>query len=284
MSRENDNASVPNLYKNDPLVKFIMKEAAKHRPLTREAEKEIFIEYNNPLTTQKRKDKIKSIIVNTNMRFVLDFALNYRGFRIHLADIISAGRVGLITAIDLFDTGRDMKFISFAVWYMKSYVSKLLETDDLVKLPSHQKVKLNREKKNKDVCDFDNETRELFQITQPWVSYDSPVGPDNDLKLGETLADPNHIDMEKSYLKAKIYENLREKLTEKLSKDESSALHHLFGLETGETLGLREVGEIMGKSHERIRQLRDSGLAKLKKSKEISSLVRIFFESSQEND
>jgi len=283
MPREND-VSVPNLYRNDPLVKFIMREAAKHHPLSRQAERDLFTEYKNPETTQRRKDAIKAKLVNSNMRFVLDFALNYRGFPIHLADIISAGRVGLLMAIDLFELDRDKKFISFAVWYIKSNVSKLLETDDLIKLPSHQKVKLNKEKKNKDVSQFDSNVRQLYQITQPWVSYDSPVGPDNDLKLGEIIADPNHIDMEKSHIKNKIYQSLKDKLDEKLNADEKLALSHLFGLETGESLGLREVGDIMGKSHERIRQLRDTALAKLKKSKEVSSLVKIFFEVNQESD
>lgn len=268
--------SVPYAYKNDMLVKSIMKEASRHSPITREEERELLLEYKNPETSDTRKGVIKAKILNSNMRFVIKYALNYKNIPVHLADIISAARVGVLIAIDLFDIDRNKKFISFAVWYIKSQVSKLLEGDDLIKLPSHQKVKLNKNKKEKSVENFNSEVRELYEVTQPWISYDAPIDPHSDLKLSETIADVNQDDMESIYLRTKIYSSLKEKLQERLNRDELTALVALYGLETGEPQGLREVGDIMKKSHERIRQLRDSAIVKLQKSKEIVLLASSF--------
>lgn len=271
--------NVPYNYKNDELIEYIIKDIAKYSPITREEERQLFIEYKNPNTKYTRKEKIKIILIKVNMRFVLNYALKYKNFPIHLSDIISEGKLGLIDAIELFDIERNKKFISFAVWHIKSKVSKMLEESDLIKLPSHQKVKLNREKKNKEIGQFDDETRELFELTQPKISYDSFVGTNNDLKICDIIPDTSDINLEKTHLRTKIYTVLKNKITEKLSKDESTVITYLYGLETGEEMGLREVGDIICKSHERVRQLRDSALIKLRKNKEINNLNNMFFES-----
>lgn len=279
VSETKESYSVPYNYKNDGLVEFIMKDISKYRPITREEERELFVEYRNPETPARRKEKIKVKLIKVNMRFVLNYALKYKHFPIHLSDIISEAKLGLIDAIELFDVNRNKKFISFAVWHIKSKVSKMLEEADLIKLPSHQKVKLNREKKTKDVMEFDDQTRELFELTQPKISYDSYVGSNNDLKICDIIPDVNDINLEKQHLRTKIYSVLKEKMSQKLSEDEFSVINYLYGIETGEELGLREVGDIINKSHERVRQLRDSALIKLRRNKEINSLNGLFFES-----
>jgi RNA polymerase primary sigma factor len=271
-----ENVLVPYFYKNDDLIKSIMNDASKYPPLSREAERELFVEYSNKDLPEKRKDVIKTKLVNHNMRFVLQYSFNYRNFPNHLADIIAAARTGILIAIDLFEYKREMKFISFAVWYIKSQVSKFLEGDDLIRLPSHQKVKLNRAKKTKKIEDFSDEVRELYEVTQPYISYDAPVSNDSDLKLLEIIPDRSQVNMESREIKIKAYSTIREKLKEKLTKDENIAITHLFGLETGEELGLREVGDIMKKSHERVRQLKNSALDKLRKSKEVEDLASLF--------
>lgn len=269
------NYRLPFNYKDDPLVEFIIKEIAQHTPVSRLVERELFAEYQNPNTTTKRKESIKIQLINVNMRFVLNYALNYKHFPIHLSDIISAGKMGLMEAIEKFDLDRNKKFISFAVWNIKSHVSKLLEEADLIKLPSHQKVKLNREKKLKDFSQFDEETKQLLELTQTKLSYDSPVSSNSDLKISEVIADLREEDPESKHIRSTTSEFLDIEIKSKLKADEYRAICLLFGLKSKHPMGLRETGSIMGKSHERIRQLRDASLRKLRKSVNMSHLRKL---------
>lgn len=258
--------------------KFDILEKADHAPISREEEIELFKEYFTPETSEIRREELKIKIVNVNMRFILDYCFNYKNFPIDMNDIVSAAKVGLIIAIDRFDLGRNMKFISFAVWYMKSEVSKLLEKRDMINLPSHKKVMLNRAKKNIDIEDIPDDIRELFELTQPHISFDEPLNPDSDLKVSEVIADPS-LSADRNHEKTKCLDLFKESLKSKLNEDELFTIIHIFGLESGEAMGLREVGELMNRSHERIRQLRDSAISKLGKSKD----TRLLFEIVQEN-
>lgn len=269
------NYRLPYNYKDDPLIEFIIKDIAQFKPITRQEEKELFFEYQSESTSQKRKEVIKVRLINVNMRFVLNYALNYKQFPIHLSDIISAGKMGLMEAIEKFDLDRNKKFISFAVWNIKSNVSKLLEETDLIKLPSYQKVKLNKEKKTKDFSDFDESTRQLLELTQTKLSYDSPVSSNSDLKISEVIADFREEDQEQRHVRENNSEWLDMELQSKLKSDEYRVICLLYGLKTRMPMGLRETGFVLGKSHERVRQLRDASLRKLRRSINITHLSKL---------
>lgn len=266
----------------DNLIQNIMEMAAKNPPISREEERNLFIEYNSRDISKSRKEAIKVKIINSNMRFIIDYALMYRNFNISLADVISEAKFGLIEAIDTFDVTRNKKFISIAVWHIKSHVSKLLESSDLIKLPSHRKVLLNKTKKEMDVSEFDSDMKELYDLTQPYISYDSFVSDDGDIKFSDVLEDKNLLNSEESYIMNKSLVDILHKAKDHLTEEEFYVLTSLFGLKTGESMGLREVGDTINKSHERIRQIRDGALIKLREIEGIKDLIYSYISNVKE--
>lgn len=251
----------------DYVTKLMLQEVSKTKVMSREEEQFLFKEYEK--ADEQRKQIIKSKLVQANLRFVLKIALKYKGMMsVDVNEIMTEGKIGLLHAVDLFDWRKGNKFISFAVWQIRCKISKYLEERDLIRLPAHQRVKLNRARKEKDIDEFDDEIQYLHRIAQSHTSLDSPVGED-DTVLGDLVKDENAEDAEKSSLRSNISNITSDVLETILSDDEYKVITRLFGLCGYEQITLRETKELIGKSHERVRQLRDRALKKLSKHRDI---------------
>ena len=249
------------------VTKLMLQEVSKTKVMSREEEQFLFKEYEK--ADEQRKQIIKSKLVQANLRFVLKIALKYKGMMsVDVNEIMTEGKIGLLNAVDLFEWRKGHKFISFAVWQIRCKISKYLEERDLIRLPAHQRVKLNRARKEKDIDDFDDEIQYLHRIAQLHTSLDSPVGED-DTMLGDLVKDENAEDAEKSSLRSNISNITSDVLETILSDDEYKVITRLFGLCGYEQITLRETKELIGKSHERVRQLRDRALKKLSKHSDI---------------
>jgi len=256
--------------------KMMLTEIGRNKVLTREQEKEMFIQYG--MASGREKQKIKVKIINANMRFVLRVALQYsRKMSVELSELVSEGKFGLLIAIDLFDHTTENKFISFAVWHIKCKISKYLENSDLVRLPSHQKVKLNKAKKNSNYDDADDDIRYLWDITQAPMSFDTPVG-EHDCVLGDIIGDDRIENFSDKHFRELNIQKIESIIGDVLDSDEIEVLSNLFGFESNEKNTLRQVSDIMGKSHERIRQIRDKALKKLKRNSNIRDLRDVFYQ------
>jgi len=255
------------LGEEDYVTKLMLHEVSKTVVISRDEEQLLFKEYET--ASIRTRQKIKTKLVQANLRFVLKIALQYKAkMSVDVNEVMTEGKIGLLNAVDLFDWRKGNKFISFAVWQIRCRISKYLEERDLIRLPAHQRVKLNRARKEMDPEDFGDDIQYLHRIAQSHSSLDTPIG-DGDTMLGDLVEDDTAEDAEKICLLRNISNVTADILETVLSTDEYKVITRLFGLCGHEQITLRETKELIGKSHERVRQLRDRALKKLAKHRDM---------------
>jgi RNA polymerase primary sigma factor len=240
---------------NDAILKRYLDDIRRTSPLSREEETLLFENKNNPIARQK--------IIDANMRFVLKVAIQYRSCPIPLPDLVSEGAMGLMRAIDDFDSTRGLKFISYGVWWIKAYITRAInEQGNLVRLPANQCLRIRKglkeQAKGQEVSE---EVRDLIQLGQRGVSIDSPKA-DSKSSYAESLPDASAIDPESNSEIQAIEDGVR-KVLKSLPEREYSVLSGIYGIGLNAPQTLREVGETMNISHERVRQLRDQALKRI---------------------
>ena len=228
----------------DTTLKRYLEDIRRTAPLSREEEQVLF-------QKAKEGDKIaRKKLISANMRFVLKVAIQYRGCPIPLPDLVSEGAMGLVRAIESFEHTRGLKFISYGVWWIKAYITRAInEQGNLIRLPANQHLRvrkaLHEQSRGKEI---NEEIRELIQIGQRGVSFDSPLKADSKATYAEVLPDGTASNPENE------------------SEIQSvEALARIFGINQEAPQTLREVGESMNISHERVRQLRDQALRRIRK-------------------
>ncbi len=232
----------------DVTLKRYLDDIRKTAPLTREEEQILF-------QKAKEGDKIaRQKLISANMRFVLKVAIQYRGCPIPLPDLVSEGAMGLVRAIESFEHTRGLKFISYGVWWIKAYITRAInEQGNLIRLPANQHLRvrkaLHEQSRGKEISE---DIRELIQIGQRGVSFDSPLKADSKATYAEVLADGSAINPE-SDSEIQSVENLSKELMEQLPEREAKVIEGIFGINLEAPQTLREVGESMNISHERVR-------------------------------
>ena len=263
----------------DYLTQIMINEVAKTKVISREEEQLLFQQYEH--ATGVMRERIKEKIISANLRFVLKMALQYhRKMGVDLNDLMSEGKIGLLKAVDLFDWRKEIKFISFAVWHIRCMISKYLEDIDLIRLPSHQKIKLNKLKASGEIDSADDDMKLLNELTKETASFDIQIG-DTDITLGDTIKDENIKDPNNTMTQSEIYDHLVSAIDELLEPDERIIIKSLFGLAGYHAMSIKEATELIGKTSERVRQLRNKALKKLfrnSKIKELYPLMNTFDE------
>lgn len=257
------------------ITKLMLQDVAKTKVMTTDEEKSLFIEYNST-TDSVRKEQIKSQIIQSNLRFVLKVAIYYNRITgVDLNDLMNEGTLGLFNAFRKFDHTKNIKFISLAVWDIRCMISKFLEENDLVRVPAHLKMELNKLRKsinkgNIEEVDFNMEIL-LEQNSSP-LSFDKKIGSgDDDFTLGDTLEDTSCENQEKKYYKNFINTELRNTIKTILTEEEKIVIEAMFGLNQYE-YSINETEVLIGKSKERVRQIRDRALGKMKKHMDLANL------------
>ncbi|MBQ1824593.1 MAG: sigma-70 family RNA polymerase sigma factor, partial [Fibrobacter sp.] len=169
----------------DTTLKRYLEDIRRTAPLSREEEQILF-------KRAKEGDRIaRKKLISANMRFVLKVAIQYRGCPIPLPDLVSEGAMGLVRAIESFEYDRGLKFISYGVWWIKAYITRAInEQGNLIRLPANQHLRvrkaLHEQSRGKEI---NEEIRELIQIGQRGVSFDSPLKADSKATYAEVLPD-----------------------------------------------------------------------------------------------
>ncbi len=251
---------------SDDTLRRYLDDIRKTQPIDRKEEHELF------KLCRQGGDKgrlAREKLISANMRFVLKVALQYRGCPIPLPALVSEGAMGLIRAIESFDHSRGLKFISYAVWWIKAYITRAInEQGSLIRLPANQHLRVRRALKNKNKAgeELTDEIRELIQLGESGISFDAPLKADTKTTYQEVLADPKAENPE-HYAEISSVELMAHELLSELPEREAQVIKGLFGINHEAPMTLREVGDSLKISHERVRQLRDQALRRIKKAR-----------------
>ncbi|MBT3366523.1 MAG: RNA polymerase sigma factor RpoD/SigA [Nitrospina sp.] len=259
---------------HDPLTQY-MEEISRIKILTREEEINLAkaIKAGDPKAIQE--------MVRRNLKYVVTVANKYRGLGISLQDLIEEGNIGLIQAAKRFDVSRNVKFITYAVWWIKQAIMhSLAEQSGTVKLPVKQAGKVNKINKRsqqmtqdlereptqseiaKSLGFGDEEINSIMRAYRTHLSLDSPLKDDENTPYLDLLENQDFIPYD-DQLMQELLNNKVDQLLEDLSEREAKILKMRFGF-FGEVKTLEEIGKEIGLSRERVRQIEKRAKLKLK--------------------
>jgi RNA polymerase primary sigma factor len=237
---------------------------------------------------QRGDEKAAERLVTANLRFVISYVKKYQGHGLDLSELVAIGNEGLLKAVKKFDPDQGVKFISYAVWWVRQAVLKALaEQTRSVRIPLNQNShlirlsrtetylsqELGREPTDAEIAraldDSVDNVRTARRMTAAEVSLDAPVDrTDRDAStLGERFAGQEGTDIEDDTEFKMMRECIDGILRKYLTARERKILYLYYGLEEGsEGMTLERIGEIMGVTRERIRQIRERAFEKLRES------------------
>ncbi|KAJ8763220.1 hypothetical protein K2173_025605 [Erythroxylum novogranatense] len=232
----------------------------------------------------------KDKMIKCNIRLVISIAKNYQGAGLNLQDLVQEGCRGLVRGAEKFDASKGFKFSTYAHWWIKQAVRKSLSDQSrTIRLPFHMVEATYRVKEARKQLYTENgrhpDDEEVAEATglsmkrlnavllSPKAprSLDQKIGLNMDLKPSEVIADPDEETAEDLLMKQFMKQDL-EKVLDTLSPKENQVIRMRFGLDDGRMKTLQEIGESMGVSRERIRQIESSGFRKLKNRKKTKQL------------
>lgn len=239
----------------------------------------------------KQGDKIAlEKLIRANLRFVVSVAKQYQNQGLSLPDLINEGNLGLIKAAQRFDETRGFKFISYAVWWIRqSILLAISEKSRIIRLPTNQLRDINKLKQtaNKFQTQFerlpnDEELETLMDMesekikaiklnTFDFISTDQPTDPENSgITFMDNYQDPEaetDKDINKEFMQKEIQKSLS-----KIGQKEEDILKFYYGIGVDYPMTLDEIAHKFGMSRERVRQIKEKALKRLRHNKENKSL------------
>ena len=232
-------------------------------------------------------------LVRANLRFVVSVAKQYQNQGLSLADLINEGNVGLIKAAQRFDETKGFKFISYAVWWIRQAILQAVaEQSRMVRLPLNQVGYLSRVKKTasmleqlyqrkptiKEIADEldmpEDKIESIMKLASKEVSMDAPVTDDDDLTFIDTMVPEDNYETDKQLISEMESEEIMRSLSV-LSEKEKKVIMYYFGLDgNSHSYSLEEIGSMMDMTRERVRQVKDKAIKKLR-TRSKKSLLRV---------
>ena len=263
-------------YNLDDPVRMYLKEIGQVRLLS--ADEEIELAKRVGEGDQAAKNKL----TEANLRLVVSIAKKYSGRGLHILDLIQEGNTGLIRAVDKFDWTKGNKFSTYATWWIRQAITRAIaEQARTIRVPVHMVEVINKATRcnRKLVQELGREPTveeiaaelnlpvekiiEANRTAADTLSLDTPVGDEEDTSIGSFVEDertPGPADATSNALLAEALKEILDTLTER----EADVLRMRFGMYDGRTHTLEEVGQIFGVTRERIRQIENKAIRKLR--------------------
>ena len=263
-------------YNLDDPVRMYLKEIGQIRLLTADEEVEL------AKRVSEGDQAAKDLLTEANLRLVVSIAKKYSGRGLHILDLIQEGNTGLIRAVDKFDWTKGNKFSTYATWWIRQAITRAIaDQARTIRVPVHMVEVINKATRcnRKLVQELGREPTveeiaaelglpvekiiEANRTAADTLSLDTPVGDEEDTSIGSFVEDertPGPADATSNALLAEALKEILDTLTDR----EAEVLRMRFGMYDGRTHTLEEVGQSFGVTRERIRQIENKAIRKLR--------------------
>ena len=260
---------------DDP-VKVYLREIGRVPLLSSEEEIELAVKI------EEGDEYAKQRLTEANLRLVVSIAKKYVGRGMFFLDLIQEGNVGLIKAVDKFDYRKGFKFSTYATWWIRQAITRAIaDQARTIRIPVHMVETINRLKKVQSQLLHENgyepsdeliaekmnlpveRVREIMRVAQEPVSMETPIGPEEDSRLMDFIRDEEALAPDDAALKAITSEDL-DAVLHSLAPREEDVIRLRFGLKDGRCHTLEEVGKEFNVTRERIRQIEQKAIRKLR--------------------
>jgi RNA polymerase primary sigma factor len=221
-------------------------------------------------------------LVRSNLRFVVSVAKKYQNQGVNLSDLINEGNLGLIRAAHKFDETKGIKFISYAVWWIRQAILQALaEQSRIVRVPLNRagtlhKIgkrasallqELGREATHAEIAEgmeiTEEEVAKTMAISQTTISLDAPMAPGEDNRLLDYIPDTESASPDEETFEKALADSVHEALAG-LKEREAKILRLYFGLDGSEPMTLEQIGAVLNITRERVRQIKEKALSRLR--------------------
>jgi RNA polymerase primary sigma factor len=251
---------------NTDELQIYLKDLKKIPVISHERQDQIFSRLNDKTITDSEKKKLYTELVLGNLRFVVSVAKQYQNQGLDLLDLISEGNIGLLKSVDRFDPSSGLKFISYAVWWVKqSMMASLNDHSRTIRIPSNliqETQKSNREFDSSYNTVSNNSVNEVTYTLPYCVGLNREIDEDGN-ELIDIIRDPNEQSPEAIFSSSDEIRKRVSAILSVLDDREKVIIEKYFGL-NGVESNLDDLGEEFDCTKERIRQLKDKALKKLR--------------------
>ena len=274
-------------YDGDTAIKLYLREIGQVKLLTPQEEIDLAAKI------KKGDKKARELMIKANLRLVVKIAHDYEGLGLPLLDLINEGNIGLMKAVERFDPAKGGKLSTYGSWWIKQSIKRALANQSkTIRLPVHLVDKISKMRRTamrlQEVFGrepTDEELGDELGISAARVSQlrtaairpaslDAPIGDDDSNNFAEVVQDEN-ADTPYEQLEEKTVTRMLQEMVKTLDEREATILRYRFGLDGGPEKTLEEVGQKFGVTRERVRQIQNIALAKLRKMIEKLEAVQI---------
>lgn len=251
---------------NQEEIQLYLKDIRKIKVMTPEREKELSSLMKTGNLSERQKERVYKELLEGNLRFVITVAKQYQNQGLDLPDLVAEGNLGLMKAIKNFDWNKDLRFISYAVWWVKqSILQSLNDNARTIRLPVNVVQDLHKAKR--EIESNGGKLEDKFQNLPSMIDLDMNINEE-----GDTLVDiiknddaemPDEVFNSKDVLKQKLFQIL-----DILDEREKVIIGDYFGL-TGTPRTLEDIGGDFDLTKERVRQIKEKALRKLRNESSI---------------
>ena len=246
---------------NQEEIQHYLKDIRRIKVMTPEREKELAVKMKDDDTPKREREKIESELLVGNLRFVITVAKQYQNQGLDLSDLIAEGNLGLMKAIKNFDWHKDLRFISYAVWWVKqSIIQSLNDNARTIRLPVNVVQDLHKAKK--EIAITGKELELKFSSLPSMIDLDMTINDEGDT-LVDMIANPNALAPDAGFNTKDMLKNKLISLLNVLDEREKVIIEDYFGL-SGTPRTLEDIGGDFGLTKERVRQIKERALRRLR--------------------